>query len=166
MKTEMGEFLVGAYMREVLTCDFVGYNVRPPGGGLEGLAELDVVGLKFDDRIAYLCEVTTHLDGLQYGTYATTIQRVKDKFKRQQAYARKHLPQFKKVHYMFWSPVVRVGALTKALAQIDGLQFVINEAYTACVRELEAKAKETTRDTGNPFFRGLQIMAHLRKTGP
>ena len=66
---------------------------------------------------------------------------------------------------MFWSPVVRVGAITKSLAEIDGLQLVINGAYTKCVRELEAQAKQTNRDAGNPFFRVLQLLAHLRKNG-
>ena len=165
MKTEMGEYVVGAYLKEVLRCDFVDYNVRPPGGGLEGLGELDVVGLRFSDRMAYLCEVTTHLDGLQYGTYAATVKRVQDKYKRQRAYAQKHLTHFKNVEFMFWSPVVRVGALTKALSGIDGLQIIINGAYTDRVRELEAQAKRTTRDAGNPFFRVLQLLAHLRTKG-
>ena len=165
MKTEMGEYVVGAYLKEVLRCDFVDYNVRPPGGGLEGLGELDVVGLRFHDKTAYLCEVTTHLDGLQYGTYATTVKRVQDKYKRQQTYAQKHLTHFKKVEFMFWSPIVRVGAITKALSDIDGLQVIINGAYTDRVRELEAQANQTTRDAGNPFFRVLQLLAHLRTNG-
>ena len=45
MKTEMGEYIGGAYLKIIKKCDFVDYNVRPPTGGLEGLQELDVVGL-------------------------------------------------------------------------------------------------------------------------
>jgi hypothetical protein len=165
MKTEMGEYVVGAYLKEVLGCDFVDYNVRPPGGGLEGLGELDVVGLKFGDSVAYLCEVTTHLDGLQYGTYATTVKRIQDKYQRQRGYAKKHLANFNKIEFMFWSPVVRVGALTKALSELGGLQVIINRDYTDRVRELQEHAKRTTRDAGNPFFRVLQLLEHLRKTG-
>ena len=45
MPTEMGEYLVGAYLKIIKECDFVDYNVRQPGGGLEGLNELDVIGL-------------------------------------------------------------------------------------------------------------------------
>ena len=67
MKTEMGEYLVGAYLRIIKGCDFIDYNVRRPGGGMSGLDELDVIGLDFKDRTAYLCEVTTHLDGLLIG---------------------------------------------------------------------------------------------------
>ena len=61
MKTEMGELVVGAYLKLCLHCAFVDYNVRPPGGGLEGLGELDVVGLDPDSGCAFLCEVTTHI---------------------------------------------------------------------------------------------------------
>jgi hypothetical protein len=163
MRTEMGEYVVGAYLRHRLKCDFVGYNIRPPSEGLEGLAELDVVGLKFAVSEAYLCEVTTHLDGLQYGTYETTVKKVKDKVDRQKIYAEKNLQHFKTIHFMLWSPVVRKGVLTDALSEIDGLELVINQEYTRRVQELQEAAKTTTRDTGNPFFRVLQLLAHLRK---
>ena len=48
MKTQIGEYIVGSYLKERLSCDFVDYNVRPPGGGLAGLAQLDVVGLNLN----------------------------------------------------------------------------------------------------------------------
>ena len=64
MLTDVGEYFVGAYLQLGEGCDFVDYNVRPPGGGLKGLEELDVVGLNFKTRTAFLCEVTTHIRGL------------------------------------------------------------------------------------------------------
>ncbi len=67
MITEMGEFVVGAWLKEVAGVDFLSYNVRPPGGGLAGLAEFDVVGFDHGERTVYLAEVSTHLDGLNYG---------------------------------------------------------------------------------------------------
>ena len=76
----MGEFLVGAYLKLVLGCGVVDYNARPPGGGLAGLGELDVVGFDFAKRKAYLCEVTTHLGGLLIGPNAdNTINKLKSK---------------------------------------------------------------------------------------
>ena len=45
MLTDIGECFVGAYLQLIAKCDFVDYNVRPPGGGLAGLSELDVVGI-------------------------------------------------------------------------------------------------------------------------
>jgi hypothetical protein len=40
---------------------------------------------------------------------------------------------------------------------------IINEEYTRCIDELKIKAKELTNDLGNPFFRVLQILEHLKK---
>lgn len=162
MKTQMGEYVVGAYLKLVLGCDVVDYNVRPPGGGLQGLAEFDVVGLKFGERIAFVCEVTTHLDGINYGNNQKTVERIRHKFERQQWYAETCLTSFESVRFMFWSPVVPRGYLTRELSKLDGLEFIINEKYKTCVGELGELARETTRDVGNPFFRALQILGHLR----
>lgn len=162
MKTELGEYLVGAYLSQHLGCDFIGYNIRPRVSGLKGLAELDVVGLRHKDKTAFLCEVTTHLDGLQYGSYATTILKVREKHERQKLYAEQHLKEFQDVQFMFWSPVVREGAITTALEKISGLKLIINKEYATRIHELQDGAKKTTRDTGNPAFRFLQILAHLR----
>ena len=61
MAAEMGESVVGASLEYVKKCEVVHYGVRLPSGGLGGLNELDVVGLDFGGKTAYLCEVTTHL---------------------------------------------------------------------------------------------------------
>lgn len=161
MLTDIGEYIVGAYLQLKLDCDVVDYNVRPPGGGLQGLEELDVIGLNLKTRTAYLCEVTTHIRGLQYGDHRTTIARIKKKYKRQQQYGAKYLNDFSCQH-MLWSPVVPKGFLTGALSEIDGLQCVINGEYKRRIGELHALAAETTHDARNPVFRLLQILAHLR----
>ena len=36
MAVEMGEYIVGACLEHVFECDFVQYNVRARGGGVEG----------------------------------------------------------------------------------------------------------------------------------
>ena len=64
VRTEMGEYVVGAYLKMVEVCDVVDYNVRPPGGGIGGLSGFDVIGLRFSDSTAIMCEVTTHIGGL------------------------------------------------------------------------------------------------------
>jgi hypothetical protein len=162
MPTHIGEYVVGAYLKLKLDCDFVDYHVRPPGGGLEGLQELDVVGLNLRNGIAYLCEVTTHIGGVFYGDNRATVEKIKQKHERQQAYAAKYLPQFNEVHYMFWAPVVPVGYITENLAKVESLELVINGEYKRCVEELRELARATTHDTGNPFFRMLQILEHMR----
>ena len=163
MKTEIGEYIVGAYLKIIIGCDFIDYNVRPPGGGLPGLNEFDVIGLDFKNKVAYVCEVTTHIGGLLYKDNNTTVERIKKKYEKQREYAESHLLDFPNRRFMFWSPVVPKGYITRELEKIKGLELVINEKYTACIDELSAKAKRIINDTGNPFFRALQIVEHLRR---
>ncbi|GAG28706.1 unnamed protein product, partial [marine sediment metagenome] len=142
MKTEMGEYIVGAYLKLIMDCNFVDYNVRRPGGGLAGLNELDVMGLNFKTKTAYLCEVTTHLDGLLYGSSKkATVDRIRKKYDKMLDYAENHLPKelFPERHFMFWSPVVSAG-VTEELRKIEGLTLVINKDYADCVGELMKKA--------------------------
>jgi hypothetical protein len=166
MPTEMGEYLVGAYLKVVLKCSVVDYNARPRGGGLEGLGELDVIGFDFADRKAYLCEVTTHLDGLLIGgSGQSTIAKLKSKHLRQQEYVKRHLhlPDFA-IRYMFWSPVVRRG-LVQELEQ-TGFELFINRTYSEAMEKLRDSARASTADANNPAFRVLQILEHLRRTPP
>ena len=166
MNTEMGEYVVGAYLQLKLRCDFIGYNTRPPEKGLAGLAEIDVVGLNFMDHTAYLCEVTTHLGGLLYGSsYEYSAKKIREKYERLQYYAKNYLHEFQIIKFIFWSPRVPKGRLTIMLDEIEkiGLEMVINEKYGKCVEYLRSEARKTTRDIGNPFFRALQILEHVRE---
>lgn len=159
----MGEYIVGACLKLLRKCDFVDYNVRRPGGGLAGLNEIDVVGLDFKNKITYLCEVTTHLEGTLYKDNKTTIERIKRKYEKLKEYADNYLSDFPQRHFMFWSPVVPIGYITKELEKIEGLELVINNNYAAYIRLLQELAKKSTHDAGNPAFRVLQILGHLRK---
>lgn len=164
MATDMGEYIVGAYLQLVEKCDFVGYNVNPPGGGREGQAEFDVIGFHFKNKTVYLCEVATHVQGANYGRKdKSTLDVIKDKFSRQKTYSDKYLSEFTTVRLIFWSPRVSVGALTNGLASIDGLELVINEEFIKRVDELRALARESKANTGNPAFRMLQILEALRR---
>jgi hypothetical protein len=165
MATEMGEYVVGAYLRLCEHCDVVDYNARSPKSGLEGLSEIDVVGLRFADHTAFICEVATHLDGLNYGSYGETAKRVLAKYERQRRHSSDHLSMFTTTQFMLWAPRVPVGALTQRLAQANGLVVVTNEDYAKRVLELRRIARSTTRDIGNPFFRALQILEHLKSAG-
>jgi hypothetical protein len=162
MLTEIGEFIVGAHLQLIEECDFIDYNVRPPGGGLKGLGELDVIALNFDSNTAYLCEVTTHIRGLLYKNNQETVARIRRKHERQKEYADNHLSNFNNHRFMFWSPVVPVGYLTENLSDIDGLELIINGEYKRRIEQLRVLAKQTTHDAKNPFFRMLQIIEHMR----
>jgi hypothetical protein len=163
MKTEMGEYIAGCYLKLIEKCDVVDYNIRFPGGGLMGLNELDVVGLRFSDRTAFVCEVTTHIRGVLYKNNSTTVKKIAEKHRVQKKYAAKHLNLFRNKTYMFWSPVVPKGYITSHLAKIRDLELIINDKYASCVDELLAEARQLTHDVGNPFFRALQILEHLRR---
>ena len=162
MLTDIGEFLVGAHLQLIEECDVVDYNVRPPGGGLEGLSELDVVGFSFKTTTAFLCEVTTHIRGLLYKNNQETVDRIKRKHHRQQHYAKKYLGSFNTIRYQFWSPVVPKGYLTEHLAKIETLELIINGEYKKRVLDLKTLAAKETHDARNPVFRVLQILEHLR----
>ncbi len=161
MNAKMGEYPVGAYLEVVEGCEFVDFNVRPPGGGMQSLAELDVVGFDFQSRRAYLCEVVTHILGLGYGNYDNSVSTIVKKFKRQEQYARERLAYFNEKKYMLWSPVVPKGLAAK-LRQIEGLELVINEDYADRMDKLREEAARITSNLGNPAFRVLQILEHMR----
>jgi hypothetical protein len=138
--------------------------VRPREGGLAGLAEIDVIGLDFIQDTAYLCEVTTHLDGLLYGSSNDeSAKKIRDKYERLKTYAGNYLHDFRTIKYMFWSPRVPKGILTSMLDEIEktGLELVINNNYRKYLDYLRIEARKTTRDIGNPFFRALQILEHV-----
>lgn len=163
MLTDIGEFIVGAHLQLIEECGFIDYNVRPPGGGLKGLEELDVVGLNFNSNTAYLCEVITHIRGVLYRNNQETVSRIKKKHERQREYANKYLTNFKNHEFMFWSPVVPVGYITEHLECIESLELVINGEYKQRIEQLRLLARNTTHDARNPFFRMLQIIEHMRE---
>lgn len=162
MLADVGEFLVGAHLQLVEECDVVDYSVRPPGGGLEGLGELDVLGFNFKTGTVFVCEVPTHIRGLLYKNNQETVARIIRKHKRQQKYAERFSNNFGSIRYQLWSPVVPVGYITKHLASISTLELIINGEYSERVRALQELAKRETHDARNPVFRVFQILGHLR----
>lgn len=55
-----------------------------------------------------------------------------------------------------------VGYITNGLAQLSNLELIINKEYTNKISELRVLARKTTNDSGNDFFRALQILEHLK----
>lgn len=164
--TEMGEFVVGAYLRMVNGCTLIVYNQKPfeEKGKFE---EIDVIGINPSEKKIYLCGVVTHLRGMLYsGGNKETLRKLKKKFKVVKKYSESIFPDFRK-RIMLWSPYVPKGILTKGLEDIQNdlkinIELVINEVYTRKIDELRDKAKEDTKDRGEPFYRALQILEHLR----
>ncbi len=117
----------------------------------------------FKSRTAYICEVTTHLRGVQYKNNQESVNRITKKYRRQREYAKRYLGDFPSSVFMFWSPRVPKGYITEHLERLQGLDLIINQEYSRRIDELRAMAKETTQDTGDPSFRILQILEHLRR---
>ena len=161
-RNEMGEELVGAYLKFIEQCDVVDYNVRPLGGGLNGLNELDVIGYNFSKSTNYLCEVTTHLKGLLYKNTSETINRISQKHLNQKAFVKALGQNFDQVKYMFWSPYVPIGKITTGLNEMKELTCIINGEYSLRMKELLKFAKENKQYTGNDAMRVLQIIEHIK----
>jgi hypothetical protein len=163
---DVGESLVGSYLRYIVGCDIVAYNTHTPT--VQG--ELDVIGIRtVAPRTVWLCEVVTHLRGTLYaGGYSGTIEKIRDKIGRARDFA---LATFDgDVHrYEIWSPIVPSGVAVQfeALAaefstqELD-VEFVINSRYTERVEQLVAHARSSTKATNEPAYRLLQILTHLR----
>jgi hypothetical protein len=174
---EVGEEIVGAYLKECLGCDFVEYNYDL--GAKQ--AECDVVGFDIRKKRVYLCEVTTHTQGLLYVNQKTrqpdTETRLKRKFNSVVSYARARFTDFD-CRFMFWSPIVpKAGPDAKYNAwsaivslkeycrtelQVE-LQTVTNEEYLNKLLELRALAKTKGSDSPFPILRFLQIEEKLRE---
>ena len=102
-----GEEIVGEYLKAILNCDFVQYNLNIPG--IQG--EIDVVGINLNDKNLYVCEVATHLvTGMQYtkNKRPDNVDRFVSKFSKNIIYAKNYFSGYTK-HFMLWSPIVKSG---------------------------------------------------------
>jgi hypothetical protein len=166
---EMGEYLVGAWLKLCGSCELIVYNQKLSPRGIK-MNEVDVIGIAPHEKKAFFCEVGTHLGGLLYaGGNEGTAQKVEEKFKAMIKYASTIFPEFK-IQYMLWAPYVPEGILTGLLSKIQvrlqnediNVQLIINSEYTSRVNQLRMLAKGDTRDRGEPFYRAMQIIENLR----
>lgn len=163
---EMGESLVGAYLRHVKRCDMVLYNERTEAQG-----EIDVIGVRGGDvPEVWLCEVATHIAGLGYGAdFNEMTHKIASKLERAAAFGRRLFPHHV-THVEFWAPNVPVGKTTDWFAQhvessmASGVEvtFVINTEYTQRLQLLVDLAAKDTRTPNEPAYRLLQILTHTR----
>lgn len=154
---DIGESLVGSYMRQVRGCESIIYNTHLPAGQ----AEIDVIGIRAaSPPRVWIAEVAVHLEGLEYGSgYAHSAAKVAAKVAAARAYGQRVFPGAV-VTVEFWSPVVP-RSLIEPLGAC-GADLVINEAFTSRIAELLQLATSSTRTTGDDAFRLLQILTHLR----
>ena len=173
-----GEEITGNYLKWVLGCDFVEYNlsIKNPKG------EIDVIGYDIDKKTVYICEVATHLEtGLQYtkNNRPDNFGRLYKKFERDIQYGINYWPDYS-VFYMFWSPIVKSTKPGSKYNQINDLarlndqlkkkfddygtvELIINEKYLACLKELMKVALEKTEAMPTTIMRFLQIYEKTKR---
>jgi len=166
MAQDIGESLVGSYLRYIEGCEVVVYNTHTPG--VQG--EIDVIALKQGSpRVAWLCEVITHVRGVLYGGgYTGTAAKIKDKVERARDFAAVTFPDEQHL-YEIWSPVVPRGQLA-LFEELESefnsadlnLRFVVNDVYAERVQLLIEHARGTASATGEPAYRLLQILTRVR----
>ena len=184
-ETQLGEHIVGAYHKLVTDCEIVSYNQRSKEVGDQ--LEIDVIGIEAENgkQIIYTCEVTTHIGGLLYtGTpstdrweefgssnYQNTLEKIWDKFVADYGYVTRIFDDADQYVFQFWSPNVPEGYRTNGLDQLADefsdqydadIEIVINEDYTDRVNDLRSLASEDSKNHGEPAFRFLQILEHMR----
>ncbi|MCD9499022.1 hypothetical protein [Photobacterium carnosum] len=171
-----GEELVGEYLKHILGCDFVEYNLYTPN--IQG--EIDVVGINIKAKEVYICEVATHLiTGLQYvkNNQPDNIERFYKKFVKNIRYVEECFPNHK-ARFMLWSPIVKDQSsnakhnqcrdiktiqdqiLTEFSVEIEP---VINQKDSKCLSELRFYARNETKELKSPIMRLFQIEEHLLK---
>ena len=172
----LGEELVSSYLEYIKGCDFIQKNLYTPD--VQG--EIDVVGINLESREIYVCEVAIHLTtGLRYvkDKQPDNVVKLTEKFSKDIEYANKYFPDYEK-HIMLWSPIVKSSKASskinqlKDLEMIDtkikgkygvGIQFIVNERFLNCLRELRNYAKSETKELKSPVLRLMQIEEYLEK---
>jgi hypothetical protein len=169
MAEDMGESLVGSYLRYVKKCEFVLFNTYLA----EGQGEVDVIGIRLGSpRDIYFAEVTTHIEGMSYGGNEATVRKIRDKLLRAESFAEDRFPGDEH-HFAIWSPRVPKGAMTKAFGGMSQefkergkrLDFMVNEIYGDRVQELINEARLNSRATSDPAFRLLQVLSRVKTDG-
>ena len=172
-----GEHLVGQYLRQVLDCDFVEFNLKTKF--VQG--EIDVVGINSATNRVYICEVATHLEtGLQYtkAKQPDNVDRFVKKFKKNIEFAERNFQEYK-VSYMLWTPIIRIpkrkNTKHNQLKDIEEIKSIIksecneeikliyNEEYLECIQKLRKQAKKTTQAMTSPIMRFMQIEEKLKR---
>ena len=152
-----GEEVAGEYLKIILGCDFVEYNLYTPD--VQG--EIDVVGINAKGKIIYICEVATHLiTGLQYvkNKQPDNVNRFIKKFRKNIEYANKYFPEYEK-HFMLWAPIVKNSGPNAKNNQMNDIEEiknvlkfeygvniepVINQEYAECLSKLRVYAGKET----------------------
>jgi hypothetical protein len=125
----LGEEICGEYLQHIMTCEFLAYNVINP----DAQGEIDVIGIKLEKKIVYVCEVAVHTGGLQYVTEKRPddYNRFKAKLDKDIQYAQKYFDAYTIIP-MIWSPIVRISgnaAKYNTLTELERVRSYIKDTY-------------------------------------
>lgn len=172
----VGEEIVGEYLRLCRSCDFISYNVNTP----DTQGEIDVVGINTREKKLFVCEVVIHLEtGLQYvkGTRPDNVNRLVNKFSKDIEYAKKYFSDYE-LTVMLWSPIVKDSRETAKNNQAKDLHLiqdniqskfkvkivnVCNELFAQYMSELREIAGSTTEECKSRVMRVFQIEKKLSR---
>lgn len=171
----IGEEICGEYLKYIMGCEFVTYNVTNPD--IQG--EIDVIGINLESKIVYVCEVATHTSGLQYVTNKRPddYNRFVSKFDKDILYALKYFSGYK-IKPMIWSPVVKISTkkakyntineLEKVVMYVKDkynldLQLIINQNFFNFINELKCYTEKETSEFKSNVMRMFQIERSLEK---
>ena len=169
----VGEQIVSDYLSYIKECEFIQKNLQIS----EVQGEIDVIGINLKKKELYVCEVAIHLTtGLRYtkNSKSNNVEKIYEKFEKGIQYAQKYFPDYKKF-FMFWTPIVHdtpnaknnqiedirtIISLVKENHDIN-LEFIINDKFLVCLKELRVYAKNETKALNSPVMRFLQIEESL-----
>lgn len=157
---DIGESLVGSFYRQLKGCHSVLYNTFLP----HAQGEIDVIALRLGAEVeVFAAEVAIHLESLQYGTYEVTTEKVTTKMVSARTYC-EQVFRDAAVTLEFWSPVVPKGLVSSITerGQEHGFALVANDDFTERMQALIVEAAQHTKQTGEPAYRMLQLLTHLR----
>lgn len=171
----LGEEICGEYLKYILKCEFVSYNVST----LEVQGEIDVIGIDIDNKIIYICEVAVHTTGLQYvkNNKPDDYSRFVSKFVKDIKYVRDHFPNYK-IELMLWSPIVKISgdkAKYNTLVELNkvakyfkdnyelNLKLVINHEFKKAIQDLKEYTDSVTSEFKSNVMRMFQIERSLDK---
>jgi len=173
----IGEEIAGAYLKTILNCDFVDYNIHTK----DAQGEIDVVGVDSINKKVYICEVAIHLPtGLQYtknGRPDNTNRFIK-KFEKDIDYANKRFDKSYKKIFMLWSPIVKnqkAGTKNNQLESVNkvkkhlkdkykvNLDLIVNDKFQEYLDELRGYASKQSEELNISILRLMQIEEKLKK---
>ena len=150
--TDIGEYFVGAYLEQFLSCEIVVYNVTDNNFHTQN--EIDVIGISMKNNSAYLCEVKTHITGFNKTGRTDRVKLINSQFAAMNDYAKRNLSNMRKCEKMFWALKVTNKDLLQALNNnYASKNIFINNEYTDAMKRLANHAEKSTSEYKNPFLR-------------